>query len=82
MNLFIIHEIDFSTDEKDVIGVCDSVENAESLIRRYYGEYREIHFKYIRDSTLEYTKRLEVKDWQGSIYVVEITLQWFTLNEI
>jgi hypothetical protein len=80
MELLIVHEKDLQDKEEDVIGVVDSIENAESIIKQYYGEFTEISKKDIRDSTLEYSKVLKVKSFDDSFYEVEITLQWFTLN--
>lgn len=80
MNLLVIHEQDLKNKEQDVIGVCSSVENAEILINKYYGEFVEIVKHDIRDSTLEYSKILEVKDINNEPYMVKITLQWFILN--
>ena len=80
MDLIVIHEQDLQDKEQDVIGVCSSIENAEKLIKEYYGEFIEISKQDIRDSTLEYSKILEIKGIDEETYRVKITLQWFSLN--
>ena len=78
--LLVIHEKDLNDKEQIVIGVADSVENAEKIINEYYGEYKEISYNDIRDSNLEYSKVLEVKGAFEEPYRVEIWLEWFQLN--
>lgn len=78
--LLVIHEKDLDDKEQIVIGVADSVENAEKIINEYYGEHKEINYKDIRDSNLEYSKVLEVKGAFEEPYQVEIWLEWFQLN--
>ena len=87
MDLIIIHERDHDDKEDSVIGVADCVENAEIMITEYYGKenYKEISFRDIRDSNLEYSKVLEVQSdvlLRDSSYKVTVTLAWFKLNEI
>ena len=84
MNLIVIHEIDHDDDETIVIGVADSVKNAESIIEEYYGKgnYTEVSFNDIRDSNLEYSKVIEMKWHDGSQTKLTLTLEWFSLNEI
>ena len=84
MNLIVIHEIDHDDDETIVIGVADSVKNAESIIEEYYGKgnYTEVSFTDIRDSNLEYSKVIERKWHDGSQTKLTLTLEWFSLNEI
>jgi hypothetical protein len=80
--VFVIHEKDLDDHEQIVIGVADSVENAERIIREYYGDYKQLSYRDIRDSDIEYSKRLEVKDHLDKPHIVEVYLQWFTVNEI
>ena len=85
MNLLVIHEKDHDDKEEIVIGVADSVENANLMIEEYYGKvnYDEISFNEIRDSCLEYIKVLEIKeDSLNSTYRVTVTLEWFVLNKV
>jgi hypothetical protein len=82
MNIIVIHEKDFSDEEQIVIGVCDSVKKAEGLIKEYYGEFKELTYHDIRDSDLEYCKSIEVLGHMGDPHVVQITLEWFKLNEV
>ena len=82
MNILVIHELD---KENSVIGVSDSIENAEKIISEYYGKdnYKEVSYTDIRDSNLEYSKVLEIKsDNTFNSYKVQITLEWFSLNEV
>lgn len=78
--LLVIHEKDLDDKEQIVVGVADSVENAEKIVNEYYGEYKEISYNDIRDSNLEYSKVLEVKGAFEEPYRVEIWLEWFRLN--
>ena len=51
--LLVIHEKDLDDKEQIVVGVADSVENAEKIINEYYGEHKEISYIDICDSNLE-----------------------------
>ncbi len=83
MNLIVIHELDLSDKDHCVIGVADSVKNAELIISKYYGEFKEISFQDIRDSNLEYSKVIELNDIsKNAKYRVKIYLEWFELNII
>lgn len=84
MNVIVIHEKDHEDKEESVIGVADSIENAEKIIEEYYGkgQYKEISFNDIRDSMLEYSKILEIMWHKSPPTRVTITLEWFSLNEI
>jgi hypothetical protein len=81
-NVLVIHETDHTNNEHSVIGVADSVETAQQLINKYYGEHREIFFRDIRDSSLEWEKVLELSDHLGEPYQVTICLEWFTINDL
>ena len=78
--LLVIHEKEIDDKEQIVVGVADSVENAEKIINEYYGEHKEISFNDIHYSNLEYSKILEVKGAFEEPYQVEIWLEWFQLN--
>ena len=84
MNLIVIHEKDHEDNEQIVIGVADSVKNAEKIIEEYYGKdnYTEVAFSDIRDSNLEYIKVIEVKWYVSKPTKVTLTLEWFTLNKV
>lgn len=81
-NVIVIHEKDLEDSDKIVIGVADSVENAEAVIEDYYGDFKEISYTDIRDSNLEYSKVLEVEGLDGGHILVEVWLEWFILNSI
>lgn len=81
--LIVIHETDLSDNEQIVIGVASSVEKANELILKYYGKFTEISYNDIRDSNLEYSKVIEVQDFQFEIYHrYKLLLEWFELDEI
>lgn len=82
MEILVIYEEDLKDNEVIVIGLADSIEMAEQLIKNYYGDFKEISKTDIRDSSLEYSKILEPCCFNDKPYRVEITLQWFTLNTI
>lgn len=83
MNLIVIHEKDHEDNEESVIGVADSVKDAETIIERYYGKenYTEVAFRDIRDSDIEYSKEIEIKGHSSEIIKITLTLEWFRLNE-
>ncbi len=78
--VLVIHEIDYTNQKQSVIGVADSTENAEKIIKEYYGDFKEISYTDIRDSNLQYSKVLEVMDHLNEPYRVQITLEWFEVN--
>jgi len=82
--LIVIHETDLSDNEQIVIGVASSVEKAEDLISKYYGEFKEVSFNDIRDSRLEYSKIIEVADSHSETekWNYKLLLEWFELDEI
>jgi len=84
MNLIVIHEKDHEDNEKSVIGVADSVKNAESIIAEYYGKgnYTEVAFNDIRDSNIEYRKVIEIKWYKSEPTKATLTLEWFNLNKV
>ena len=84
MNLIVIHERDHEFNEDSVIGLADSVENAEKIIDEYYGKdnYKEISFRDIRDSNLEYSKVIEVFNEVEDNTQYTLTLEWFTVNQV
>lgn len=82
MEVLVIHEIDLDDNEKTVVGVAESVQQAEAITKDYYGEFKPVSYQDIRDSSIEYIKVLEVKDHTGKPYQVEICLEWFTLNQV
>jgi len=81
MMVIVIHELDYSDKERDVIGVAESPEKAEEIIKEYYRDFEEISFTDIREGNLEYSKVIEVEDHRKEKYKVEITLEWFQLNK-
>jgi len=80
--VLVIQERDLDDQERSVIGVATSIVEAEDLIDEYYRDYREISFRDIRDSNLEYSKVIELDYLTVSekTYRCEITLKWFELN--
>ena len=83
MNLIVIQEKDHEDGEERIIGVADSVKNAEGIIEEHYGKgnYIEVAYRDIRDSTIEYIKIIEIKWHKSEPTKVTLTLEWFRLNE-
>jgi hypothetical protein len=81
--VIVIHELDHDDDESSVVGVADSLDNAESIIDDFYGKgnYKEISFRDIRESNLQYSKVIEVTYPVGGITRYTLTLEWFVINE-
>jgi hypothetical protein len=83
MKILVIIEENLSYNEFDVIGSADSVENAEILIKKYYGDYIEqLKFNHNEYPNIAYSKILEIIENNSQTYKVKITLQWFNLNEM
>ncbi|MFA5638646.1 MAG: hypothetical protein WC961_07195 [Anaerovoracaceae bacterium] len=80
--VIVIHELDHDDHEKCVIGVAESVEQAEAMIKEYYGDYKEVAHWDIREHNFHYVKTLEVMDHKNIPYRVTITLEWFALNKV
>jgi hypothetical protein len=82
--IYVLIEQDLKDNETIVIGVADSVENAQKLMDEYYGLYKVINYKDIRDSQLEWQKTIEV-GWEELLKMspekYKVTLQWFELNK-
>ena len=81
MRVLVIHEIDHKDDMRAVIGVADCVVQAEKLIGDHYIEYEVLSYDDIRDSNLEWLKRLRIKWPDGFKHEVTVWLEWFELNE-
>ena len=83
MNILVIHELDYSDNETSVIGVADSVENANKLIDEFYGEFTEISHTYYGIDNIEYDKVISVFDVEYErTYTYKLSLEWHTLNEL
>lgn len=80
--IYVLHEKDHSDNEKSIIGVADSSENALKIMCRYYGKHKEIHLNKVEESGIEWIRKLQVKSYDESLYEVTVTCQYFTLNEI
>ena len=84
MKVIVIIEIDRTYNEETVIGVADSIENAEKLISEYYGDYTEVSRNDIKNSSIEYIKVIDVDVVEDGISIqntYSLVLEWFTLNE-
>ena len=84
MNLIVIHEIDHEDNKQIVIGVADSIKNAELMIEEYYGkgEFEYVSKNDIRDCDIEYTRLMNVSGLGGKVYQVTVTLMNYRLNEV
>ena len=76
MNIIII------ISKSTIIGVADSIENAEKMILEYYGKYKEINCIDVRDSGIEYIKYIEILDINNKPCLVEISLLNYIINSI
>ncbi len=79
--IVVIHEKDLLDNEGIVIGVADSVVNAEKVIKEYYGEFKEISHHDVGESNIEYIKVVEVKYPNNEVCKYQIMLEWFELNK-
>lgn len=78
----VIYQKDLNKENTTVIGIADTVTIAESMINEHFGSYKVISHRDIRDSSLEYSKVLKVEAHNGTSYLVEIWLEWFTVNSL
>ena len=77
----VIHEKDLESNESIVIGVADSVENAEKVIKEYYGDFKEISHEDVGESNIEWIKVIEVEYPNNEVCKYQIMLEWFELNK-
>ena len=75
--VYVIHEKELNYKEYDVIGVVSDLNNIDKLLLDYYGKYETINFMDVRDSNIEYVKKIKV---DGNEY--EITIISFLLDKI
>lgn len=79
--LFVIHEKNLQDGETDILGVADSMDNVEVMLKKYYGNYTdETPFEDIWDGMLLW-KVINVKD-RDKEFRYRINVRWFAINEI
>lgn len=79
--VYVIHEIDLDDNERIVVGVADSLVNVDKVVDEYYGKYKVVHYEDIRDSNLEWVKKIETDGiMEGEIYRYKIWVESFCLN--
>lgn len=77
--VYAIQEKDLQDGEIDILGVADSMDNVEVILKKYYGNYtEETPFQDYNDGMLS-MKTIELKP-NGEKY--RITVRWFAINEI
>ena len=79
--VLVIQEKDKSDNERSVIGVANSVDEAKHLIKAYYGidNHKVLKYKNIQDGNLEFEMTIEVYPPCGGLYYV--WAEWFSLNK-
>jgi hypothetical protein len=80
-NIYVIESKDHTDNEIDVIGVASSPEKALEMCKEYFGDHRELSYRYIGES-IEWIRTWEVASYDNSHYECTITLRDFTLDEI
>lgn len=80
--LYVIQEKDLQDGETDILGVADSMDNVEVMLKKYYGDYTEDSpFEDILDNGMVFKKIIKVK--YGVIeYRHKIIVRWFAINQI
>jgi hypothetical protein len=78
--VFVLTERDPEDGQILIIGVADSLENADKLMLDYYRQFTVTRFKDVRDSGIEWYKDVELTDINGYTYKYTCTLQSFTIN--
>lgn len=81
--ILVIHELDLSDNEETIIGVASCKEEAEEMIKTYYGSDlgELLGFRDVRDSGIEYEYRYLINGCSAN-YKVVITLMSFELDKI
>ena len=80
--VYTLLEEDQEDKETSIIGVFDSVDNANKGLTYYYGEFEVMEHKDMQDGGIEWFKELKVKDHINNDYNVKLWLQYFRLNEV
>ena len=82
--LLVIYVNDYEWEERDVLGVADSLEKAEEMIEGYYGNYKYITLSYYDKSERIVKYRQGIQIWCDEKKMIKaiITLEWFYLNEL
>jgi len=69
--VIVIHEIDLSDNDRNVIGVASNRENALLIVKNYYGEDSiQSNLRDIRDSNIDFDLYIEVPGDFGGKYLV------------
>lgn len=79
---YTLLEEDQEDKETSIVGVFDSVENANKGLTDYYGVFETVKHKDVHEFNLEWFKELKVKDHMNKYYNVKLWLQYFILNEV
>lgn len=87
MDILVITEIDLSDNENTTIGVADSPEHAESMIKEHYGKdsYEEINRWDTKHLNGEFALKLKIYAFDNidiDEYNVIIRTEWFKLNKL
>mgnify|MGYP003649989334 FL=1 len=80
--VYVLKEYDLDFKEWDLIGVCSTLEDCANMIYEYFGEYQVLQEWDIRDSGLEYKKKLLVNVLCKLPEETMIHCEYYTLNTI
>ena len=78
--VYVLHERDLQNNSIDILGVATSLEDADRMMQGYYGFFKLVEFRDVRDSGIEWVKRITLEGAFG--YEYEVTLMDFSLNSI
>jgi hypothetical protein len=79
MKVYLIHETN-QQGEADIIGISSTPERAEYLIEEYYGGYSLLDHKDVRDSGIEWVRKIAI--YRGAHEVVNLVLQSYEVDSI
>lgn len=83
MIVYVIHEIDLEDKEHLVSGVASSLEDANRLLNEYYGKFEVISHEDVRDSNIEWVKKIKVHYSSfGASYEYKVWLERFELDKV
>lgn len=77
--IFILSCFTEAGDCKEIIGVCNSWDDAKRMINEYFGKNREVDFRDVRDSSIEFSTQIFVENEQLTYYV---SLHSYPINSI
>ena len=78
--VYVIQEKDLQDGEIDIIGVADSMDNVEEMLKKYYGD-DYIEYIPFDEDILGYDEP-SIRRVKVEAYKFDVIIRWFAINEI